>query len=119
MIRRIHASIFPVVACCAIQGWAAASPLLQPHELQPGSSVIPAVVNCVTELAFTASAGGGDPFLDSEIDAIFTEPGGQEMRDPAFWAGGDRWKVRYAPRIPGRHTSASRSAKDRRNWPVN
>ena len=82
---------------------ALASPLLRIHELKPNSGAIPAVVNCVTKLAFSVNAGGGDPVLDSEIDALLTEPGGQEMRVPTFWAGGDRWKVRYAPRLPGCH----------------
>ena len=29
---------------------------------------------------------------------------GGEQRVPAFWAGDDTWKVRYAPEQPGRYT---------------
>lgn len=37
-----------------------------------------------------------------EVDVVVTEPGGRERRLPAFWAGGDTWRVRYAPPITGR-----------------
>ncbi|MCC6353338.1 MAG: DUF4038 domain-containing protein [Verrucomicrobiae bacterium] len=62
------------------------------------------MVNRVTELEFSAKTSAGDPFLETEIDVIFSEPdGGGEIAVPAFWAGADRWKARYAPRLAGRH----------------
>jgi hypothetical protein len=62
------------------------------------------MVNRVTELEFSAKTSAGDPFLETEIDVIFSEPdGGGEVAVPAFWAGTGQWKVRYAPRRVGRH----------------
>jgi hypothetical protein len=77
--------------------------VIRSHRLDGRNATVPGVVHMVTELEFSANARGGDPFLDTEIDALFTEPAGREVRVPAFWSGGNRWKVRYAPRIPGRH----------------
>jgi hypothetical protein len=37
-----------------------------------------------------------------EIDAVF-ESGGRTWRVPAFWRGGSRWTVRFAPPEPGRY----------------
>ncbi len=78
--------------------------LFRSVKLAQPETAVPGVVNCVTELEFSAKTSAGDPFLDTEIDAIFAEPEkGREIRVPAFWAGADRWKVRYAPRVAGRH----------------
>jgi len=44
-----------------------------------------------------------DPFNDVEVDAIFSK-GGQSWRVPAFWSGGQRWTVRFAPPSPGEYT---------------
>lgn len=59
--------------------------------------------NRVVEIGLTAS----DP--DSiegkvEVDAIFTTPSGETRRVPAFWAGDDRWAVRYASPQQGAHS---------------
>ena len=59
--------------------------------------------NVVTELAFTARSEHKDPFNDITLDALFTQPGGAVLRVPAFWAGGDVWKVRYASPVLGVH----------------
>src|SRR5436190_3969962 len=37
------------------------------------------------------------------IDVLFTDPAGNQLRVPAFWAGGRNWKVRYASPIVGTH----------------
>ena len=62
-----------------------------------------AVTNVVTEISFRASANHRDPFNDLEVDALVNEPDGIQRRVPCFWAGGDRWKLRFAPRVAGRH----------------
>ena len=58
----------------------------------------------VSELAFTASrsydAGGGDRV---RMDVLFSHKGsGTTLTIPAFWDGGDRFVVRFAPPEPGR-----------------
>lgn len=77
--------------------------LLQSCDLAEVKGALHGMVHCVTEVGFRVKVGAGDPFLDVEVDGVFSEPGGGELRVPAFWVGGDRFKVRYAPRVPGRH----------------
>src|SRR3954447_25882552 len=42
-----------------------------------------------------------NPFYDIEVEALFTGPGGIEIRRPAFWDGGRTWRIRFAPTRPG------------------
>ena len=44
-----------------------------------------------------------DPFNQLDLDVLFEDPLGKEYRIPAFWAGGNTWKVRYSSHIPGTH----------------
>ena len=41
--------------------------------------------------------------MNAELDVLFSAPDGAEMKVPAFWAGDDTWKVRYASPLTGRH----------------
>ena len=59
--------------------------------------------NVMVELPFTASRTYRDPFNEVRLDVIFTDPDGHELRVPAFWAGRNLWKVRYASSIVGTH----------------
>lgn len=69
--------------------------------------------NVMVEIAFTASGTYGDPFHDVTLDVVFSEPGGRELRVPAFCAGKNIWKVRYASGIVGTHKFRTEcSAKD-------
>ena len=54
-----------------------------------------------TELNFTSTRAYADPFNDATIDVVFTGAGGAEQRVPAFWAGGQTWRVRYASSVAG------------------
>src|SRR5436309_1029722 len=67
----------------------------QPHQTR---------ANVMTELAFTAGRQYADPFNDVTLDVTFIDPTGRELRVPAFWAGGNVWKVRYASPVVGAHT---------------
>ena len=60
--------------------------------------------NRVTEVLFETQKHYTNPFIDVELDVVFTEPEGSETTVPAFWAGGDTWKVRYASPIVGTHS---------------
>lgn len=57
--------------------------------------------HCVAEWSFAAERKRADPFNDIELDVVFTAPDGTEKTVPAFWAGGDTWKIRYAAPTEG------------------
>jgi hypothetical protein len=60
--------------------------------------------NVPVELTFTARGAYADPFNQLTFDALCTDPAGTVRRVPAFWAGGQTWKVRYASPLAGTHT---------------
>ena len=62
-----------------------------------------AVTNVATEIKFDSDIAHEDPFNDLDVDVIVAEPGGEMHRIPSFWAGGNHWKARFAPRVPGEH----------------
>jgi hypothetical protein len=59
--------------------------------------------NVMVEFTLTAARAYTDPFNQVVLDAVFVDPAGQELRVPAFWDGGQTWKVRYASPLPGAH----------------
>jgi hypothetical protein len=66
-------------------------------------AVLKTEANVMVELTFTATREYADPFSDVTLDAIFRDPKGRELRVPAFWAGANLWKVRYASPMVGTH----------------
>jgi hypothetical protein len=60
--------------------------------------------NCVTEVALVSAKNYANPFLEVELDAMVTRPDGRQLRVPAFWAGGNAWKFRFASDQVGIHT---------------
>ncbi len=62
-----------------------------------------AQANVMVEARFRSSRAYSDPFTQVTLDIIFVEPQGRESRVPAFWAGSNVWKVRYASPVLGRH----------------
>jgi Protein of unknown function (DUF4038)/Domain of unknown function (DUF5060) len=52
--------------------------------------------NCMIEFAFQSTTRVADPYNDVEVDVCFTGPDGTPFRVPAFWAGDNVWKVRFA-----------------------
>lgn len=59
--------------------------------------------NVPVEITFTSQKSHADPFNTVEMDVVFTDQDGLSKRVPAFWAGADKWKVRYASRVLGAH----------------
>ena len=53
------------------------------------------------EITFTSEVSYADPFSSVTLDVTFTGPGDIAMIMPAFWDGGDTWKVRFAPTQEG------------------
>ena len=67
------------------------------------SAVYNIEANRVAEISFQAEKSWDNPFLEIELDVVFTDPQERQRTVPAFWAGGDQWKARYASPIPGTH----------------
>ncbi len=59
--------------------------------------------NVMVEIPFQAKKAHADPFQNVILDVVFTDPKGTRKNVPAFWAGGDQWKVRYASPVVGTH----------------
>ena len=57
--------------------------------------------NRVAEIALVSEKTYANPFTEIRLDAIVTQPDGNPLRVPAFWAGGNRWCFRYASSRPG------------------
>ncbi len=60
----------------------------------------------VHEWTYMSSNRYQDPFNEVELDVVFRQ-GRRSWRVPAFWAGGQRWRVRFSPPVPGAYTSES------------
>ncbi len=60
-----------------------------------------AVQNCAGEWSYSSGKSYADPFNEVELDIVFTDPAGANLTAPAFWAGGQTWRVRFAPRTVG------------------
>jgi hypothetical protein len=61
------------------------------------------IQHCPCEWFYLSGKPYSDPFNDVELDVIFTDPQGQEHRMPAFWAGGQTWRIRYSPKTYGQY----------------
>jgi hypothetical protein len=55
------------------------------------------------EWSFSSGRAYKDPFNEIELDVIFRAGNGSEYRVPAFWAGDQVWRVRFAAPAPGRY----------------
>ena len=89
-----------VAACGAIVGCIAGS---SAAAAAAAADVVTAQANRVSEWSFTSAKPHDDPFNQVQLDAIFTRPDGKQLRVPAYWTGGQSWKVRYASPLVGKH----------------
>ncbi|MGQ9629388.1 MAG: apiosidase-like domain-containing protein [bacterium] len=62
-----------------------------------------AIQNCATEWSYSSGRAYRDPFSDVQLDVILTDPDREERRVPAFWSGGQTWRVRYSSPKVGTH----------------
>jgi len=60
--------------------------------------------NVMTEFSLRSGSAYKDPFNEVELDVAFETPDGDRKVVPAFWAGGNVWRVRYASPIVGKHS---------------
>ncbi len=56
------------------------------------------------EITLHAERTYAHPFEDVDVTAMFSGPKGVTLRRPAFWDGGDTWRIRFAPTAPGNWT---------------
>lgn len=63
--------------------------------------------NVPVEITLESGKRYANPFLDVTLDLEVTDPEGETKTIPGFWAGGERWKVRYASPLVGSHTYKS------------
>jgi hypothetical protein len=68
-----------------------------------------AVARTVAEWPFTASRPHASPD-ELELDVVFKGPS-VEHRVPAFWAGGNEWRVRFA--APAQYESPTIHSQDK------
>jgi hypothetical protein len=59
--------------------------------------------NRVAEVALISGKTYRNPFVEIELNAVVTQPDGNKLRVPMFWAGGERWCLRYASPVLGVH----------------
>ena len=55
----------------------------------------------MTEIDFISMKAYANGFYDVDLDVVFTHSDGTEFNVPAFWNGGNNWKVRFAPTLTG------------------
>ena len=60
--------------------------------------------NQACEWTFSSGKPYDDPFSQMELDVLLTGPEGRTYRVPTYWAGGQEWRVRFAPPRVGRYT---------------
>lgn len=81
--------------------------LLAPLAALAVADVVRAETHVPAEITFVAERPHAEPFLNVTLDVVFTDPAGAQLTVPAFWAGGNQWKVRYASALVGRHPFCS------------
>ncbi len=62
------------------------------------------IQNCAMEWSYSSAKAYRDPFNEVDLDVVFQSPSGHELRVPAFWAGEQTWRVRFAPAEAGRYS---------------
>ncbi len=70
------------------------------HSAEPVRST-PA--NVMIEFGLSSDKAYSDPFNDVDVEATVTAPDGSQARVPAFWSGGQAWKLRFASPLAGTH----------------
>ena len=60
--------------------------------------------NQLAEFTFNSDVSHSDPFNTVKISAVFTRPDKSTVTVPAFWAGGNCWRIRYSNNQIGIHS---------------
>ena len=70
--------------------------------------------NRVAEITLISSTTYENPFVEIELTAEVTQPDGNKLKVPMFWAGDKKWSLRYASNVIGNHTFKTQCS-DRKN----
>jgi len=62
------------------------------------------IEHCVSEWSFSSGKAYADPFNEVEVDVVVQDGAGRAWRVPAYWAGDQEWRVRFAPPAAGSYT---------------
>jgi hypothetical protein len=65
------------------------------------NTIIPGTQWVALEIDFFSKKKYTDCFNEVDLDVVFQHSSGEIIKIPAFWDGGERWKVRFAPTIIG------------------
>lgn len=57
----------------------------------------------VFETSFSSERKYENPFTEIDVDVFFKQ-GEKQWKVPAFWEGGNKWTVRFAPPLTGKYT---------------
>jgi hypothetical protein len=60
--------------------------------------------NHVVQVILVSAKMYKNPFVEIELNAVVTQPDSNKLRVPMFWAGGNRWCLRYSSSVTGVHT---------------
>jgi hypothetical protein len=60
--------------------------------------------HCVSEWGYGSGKAYADPFNEIEVDVIVQNGESRTWRVPAYWAGDQEWRVRFAPPAAGHYT---------------
>jgi hypothetical protein len=120
MNLRLHFGVAVLLALTLLitaGAWAAPPPCpspIRPEADGASADAIDSEANLPVEITFTAHQPHVDAFNDVTVDVSFTDPRGVLRKVPSFWAGGNKWKVRYASGFEGIHRwkSASNQSSD-------
>ena len=63
--------------------------------------------NAVCEWGYTSAQMHPDPFNEIEVDVVFSSPEEKVFKVPAYWAGGQEWRIRFAAPTAGTYTYES------------
>ena len=69
--------------------------------MNSGTYALSSMQNCLAEIELTSQTAYADPLNDVEVSVIFEDPDGASYEVPAFWAGHQTWKARYASPLVG------------------
>lgn len=92
MATRLNSTALLFLLCAAWAGGA-----------EPGELKFTTEANVMVEVTLPSKNSYSDPFNQVTLDILVTQPSGEQMRVPAFWAGSNVWKVRYASSVLGSH----------------
>ena len=73
---------------------------MAPREIQ-------AVAGQPVEWHYLSGQKYGDPYNDIDLDVVVSDEDGESWRVPAYWAGGQEWRVRFAAPKPRRYTATT------------